>query len=131
MSLDLRRIVARQPLPGYALAFEREIDRDGRQQTLLVIRPVDKPVGTLGMSCHAIATSGAPGTETSGAPITGLRARAVNTDGWFPKQDQQLQLVLEPLNLSNLESNLLGSGPARETPSMRLPTDLAGKGSGR
>ena len=130
-TLDLRRIVARQPLPGYALAFEREIDRDGRQQTLLAIRPVDKPVGTLGMSCHAIATSGAPGTETSGAPITGLRARAVNTDGWFPKQDQQLQLVLEPLNLSNLESNLLGSGPARETSSMRLPTDLAGKGSGR
>ena len=128
-TLDLRRIVARQPLPGYALAFEREIDQDGRQQTLLVIQPVDKPVGKLGIDCHAIATSGAPGIATSGAPIAGLRAQAVNTDGLFPKQDQQLRLVLEPLNLSNLEPNLLSVEGDRQTPSRR--PGFAGKGSGR
>ena len=128
-TLDLRRIVARQPLLGYALAFEREIDTEGRQHIFLAIRPVSKSVGKLWTNSPGLVTSGAAGIETSGASLTGLRARAGNTDGHFPKQDQQLQFVLEPLNLSNLESNLLCSGTDCGAPSRRQ--SFAGKGSGR
>ena len=128
-SLDLRRIVARQPLPGYALSFECEIDAEGRGRTLLAIHPVDKPVGKLWTNSSAVVTSGARPIVTSGAPPAGLRAQAVGAEGRFTNQDQQLRLVLEPLNLFNLESNLPGSGADDNLPSRRQ--DLAGKEGGQ
>ncbi len=128
-ALDLRRIVARQPLPGYALYFEHEIDAVGRHKTVLAIRPVEKPGDNLWAKEPTIVTSGASPIETSGAPLPGLRAQAVNADGRISEQDQQLRLVLEPLNLSNLESNLLSVGPDDRTRSRER--SLAGKGSGR
>jgi plasmid replication initiation protein len=71
-ALDIRRIVARQPLPGYALALQRH--DDGRE--LIVMRPNpstasgDKPRN----SGAAIGTSGASSNGISGAPISGHRA---------------------------------------------------------
>ena len=71
-ALDIRRIVARQPLPGYRLVLERH--DNGRQ--LILMRPnlstglVDK----LCISSAAIGTSGATRIGISGASVSGLRA---------------------------------------------------------
>ncbi|MEH3036043.1 MAG: replication initiator protein A [Sphingomonas adhaesiva] len=89
-ALDLRRIVQRQPLPGYRL----DMARDGRRE-LLRIRPilpstvpVDGPVETL-------VTSGADGIGISGAALSGLRAH-----------EPQLSLRPQTTNPTrNLESN--------------------------
>jgi plasmid replication initiation protein len=70
--LDIRRIVARQLLPGYAFALERHDDR----RELMVMRPslsteaVRKPW----VSPIDIGTSGANDIGISGASISGLRA---------------------------------------------------------
>jgi plasmid replication initiation protein len=70
-ALDIRRIVARQPLPGYRLALDR---RDGRE--LILMRPnlPTGPVDKLCISSAAIGTSGATGIGTSGASLSGLQA---------------------------------------------------------
>jgi plasmid replication initiation protein len=89
-AIDIRLIVHRQPLPGYRLRIEHE----GRRELLHILpidlstAPVDKPVETLG-------TSGAHGIGTSGAALSGLRARG-------------RQLTLWPegkIRAANLESN--------------------------
>ncbi|GAA4219012.1 replication initiator protein A [Sphingomonas endophytica] len=89
-ALDLRRIVQRQPLPGYRL----DMARDGRRELLRIwpvspsTVPVDGPVETL-------VTSGANGIGISGAALSGLWAH-----------EPQLSLWPETLNLArNLESN--------------------------
>ncbi|MDX2204524.1 MAG: replication initiator protein A [Hyphomicrobiaceae bacterium] len=66
-ALDVRRLVARQPLPGYALALRQE----DAGRPLLHIRPVDN----LWTSAAGHGTSGASDIGTSGAPDTGLRAQ--------------------------------------------------------
>jgi len=73
-ALDIRRIVARQPLPGYRLALER---RDGRE--LILMRPnlSTGPVDKLCISSAAIGTSGATGIGISGASLSGLRAHGL------------------------------------------------------
>lgn len=53
-ALDLRRIAARQQLPGYLLQIERD---DGRE--LLRIRPENLSTGTVDNPVNAIGTSGA------------------------------------------------------------------------
>ncbi len=113
-ALDLRGIVARQPLPGYALALERVIDTDASVRDLVLIRPVDKAVDKPGTTRRPIGTSGANGIGTSGAPLSGLRAQAVNTDGENPEHIQRPTPSALALNLSNLESNsesVVGDGP--------------------
>ncbi|WP_225767675.1 replication initiator protein A [Inquilinus sp. Marseille-Q2685] len=92
--LDLRRIAARQPLPGYRLAFE------GRD--LLWITPiagphlstesVDKPVTALG-------TSGAAGIGTSGAALSVHRAHGTQLTLWSTSG----------IGARNLESNVIDS----------------------
>ena len=68
-ALDIRRIVARQPLPGYALTIER-----GREhQEMILMRPsgpVDNPLAIP----NGIRTSGANAIGTSGAVMSVLRA---------------------------------------------------------
>ena len=113
-ALDLRGIVARQPLPGYALELERVIDTDASARDLVLIRPVEKLVDRSGTTRRTIGTSGADGIGTSGARLSGLRAQAVNTDGENPEHIQQPALSALALNLSNLESNsesVEGDGP--------------------
>jgi plasmid replication initiation protein len=71
-ALDIRRIVARQPLPGYALTLERHHDR----RELIVMKPSSSTgsVDKLWISSGGIGTSGATGIGISGASLSGLRA---------------------------------------------------------
>lgn len=61
-ALDLRRIAARQPLPGYRLQIERE---DGRE--LLRIQPENPSTVPVDKGVKTIGTSGARTIGTSGA----------------------------------------------------------------
>ncbi|HMO31011.1 replication initiator protein A [Enterovirga sp.] len=97
-ALQLRRIVLRQPLPGYRLRIERDGGRE-----LLGIRPstapVDKAVETLGTS-HA----GLSGFRTQ--TVSGLRTHESQLRLWP-------ETAIPALNLeSNTESNF--SGTARD-----------------
>jgi plasmid replication initiation protein len=56
-ALDIRRIVARQPLPGYLLALERH---DGCELIVMRPNPSTGSVDKLCISSAAIGTSGAP-----------------------------------------------------------------------
>ncbi|MBX5086745.1 replication initiator protein A [Rhizobium lentis] len=96
-ALQLRRIVLRQPLPGYRLRIERE----GRRELLRILPsspsadPVDKAVETLGTS-HA----GLSGFRTQ--TVSGLRTHEPQLSLW-------LETTIPGLNLeSNSESNLEG-----------------------
>ncbi len=93
-AFDLRRIAARQPLPGYRLLVEREDRRELLRimPTELSTGPVDNPVDRLG-------TSGVPGIGTWGAPVSGLRERKPQLTLWPETINSALNLE------SNLESN--------------------------
>ena len=129
-ALDLRRIVARQPLPGYALALERIVESARPSRDLIVMRPtfLGGPVDKLGTALVPIGTSGATTIGTSGAQPSGLQAQAVNTDDLFFEPDQQLTLALGALNFSNLESN---SSIVVGDPDFSRSSSPAGKESGR
>ncbi|MGB3386361.1 MAG: replication initiator protein A, partial [Pseudaminobacter sp.] len=92
-ALQLRRIVLRQPLPGYRLRIERE----GRRELLRILpaTPVDKAVDAIG---------------TSHAALSGFRTRTVSglrTHG--PQLSLWPETTIPALNLeSNSESNFLG-----------------------
>jgi plasmid replication initiation protein len=98
---DIRRIVKRQPLPGYHLRLEHE---DRVELRILPARlstgPVDKAVETLG-------TSGVPGIGTSGVGLSGLRACQPQLTLWP-------ETAIAALNFkeSNKESNFCCS-PSR------------------
>ncbi|MEF9600848.1 replication initiator protein A [Paracoccus sp. PXZ] len=93
-ALDIRRLVARQPLPGYRLGIER----DGRHQ-LLRIRPAKLSSEPVDNSVEGIGTSGANGIGTSGAPLSVLRAHETQLTLWP-------ETLIPALNLeSNIESN--------------------------
>lgn len=107
-ALDLRRIAARQPLPGYRLQIERVHGRELlriRPETLSTV-PVEKGVNTIG-------TSGARSIGTSGAALSAHQA-----------QGPQLSLWPETRNpTANLESN-------RESNSSSLTHAHARRGAG-
>ncbi|TIR52756.1 MAG: replication protein A [Mesorhizobium sp.] len=90
-ALQLRRIVLRQPLPGYRL----RIERDGRRELLRILpTPVDKAVEAIGTS-HA-ALSGFR-TQT----VSGLRTHEPQLSLWP-------ETTIPAFNLeSNSESNFL------------------------
>ena len=89
-ALDLRRIVGRQPLPGYRL----DMARDGRRE-LLRIRPISPSTVPVDGPVETLVTSGANGIGISGAALSGLRAH-----------EPQLNLRPRTLNPTrNLESN--------------------------
>ena len=93
-ALDLRRIAARQPLPGYRLEIEREHGRELlriRPETLSTV-PVEKDVNTIG-------TSGARGIGTSGAALSAHQAQGPQLSLWPEKQNPTANLE------SNRESN--------------------------
>ncbi len=104
-ALDIRRVVARQPLPGYALQLTREFASDATPRELIVMRPVCGSVDNLWASCGTIGTSGATAIGTSGASLSGLRAHGRKSGSDKTKEDQQLTLALDSLNLLTLESN--------------------------
>jgi plasmid replication initiation protein len=89
-AIDIRLIVCRQSLPGYRLRIEHE----GRRE-LLHILPIDLSTAPVDKAVETLGTSGAHGIGTSGAALSGLRAR-------------QWQLTLWPeekIRAANLESN--------------------------
>jgi plasmid replication initiation protein len=89
-ALDLRRIAARQPLPGYRL----DIWREGRRE-MLQIRPSNLSTVPVGSAVETLVTSGANAIGTSGAGLSGFRAH-----------EPQLSLWPETRNpTANLESN--------------------------
>ncbi|OWJ64629.1 replication initiator protein A [Inquilinus limosus] len=91
-ALDLRRIAARRPLPGYRLAFE---GRDLLWITPvgeLSPEPVDKPVTGLG-------TSGAADIGTSGAGLSVHQAHGPQLSLWSASE----------IGVRNLESNVRDS----------------------
>ncbi|MFG1359013.1 replication initiator protein A [Xanthobacter pseudotagetidis] len=93
-ALDLRRIAARQPLPGYRLQIERKHGRELlriRPETLSTV-PVDTPVETIG-------TSGARGIGTSGAALSAHQAHGPQLSLWPEKRNPTASLE------SNRESN--------------------------
>ena len=114
-ALDLRRIAARQPLPGYALELSRVVEADGSARELIAIRPVDKSVDGALDEFSPYRDFGRTDIGTSGAALSGLRAQAAFQVGRKLTPDQQLPLALDPPNLSN-ESNIsssVGDSPAR------------------
>jgi plasmid replication initiation protein len=91
-ALDLRRIAARQPLPGYRL----DIWREGRRE-MMQIRPSGLSTVPVDGAVETLVTSGANGIGTSGAALSGFRAH-----------EPQLSLWPETRNrTANLESNIL------------------------
>ena len=92
-ALDLRRIAARQQLPGYLLQIERE---DGRE--LLRIRPDNSSTGTVDNPVNAIGRSGARGIGISGAALSADQAHEPQLTLWPEKRNPTA-------NLSNRESN--------------------------
>lgn len=93
-ALDLRRIAARQTLPGYRLEIEREHGREllRIRPEILSTVPVEKGVNTIG-------TSGARGIGTSGAAISAHQARGPQLSLWPETRNQNANLE------SNRESN--------------------------
>ena len=114
-ALDLRRIAARQPLPGYALELSRVVEADGSARELIAIRPVDKSVDGAVDEFSPYRDFGRTDIGTSGAALSGLRAQTAFQGGRKHRENQQLGLALDPPNLSN-ESNIssfVGDSPAR------------------
>jgi plasmid replication initiation protein len=100
-AFDLRRIAARQPLPGYRLLVERE-----GQHELLRIMPTDLSTGHMDNPVDSLGTSGVPPIGTSGVAVSGLRACKPQLTLWP-------ETAISALNLeSNLESNFFYQ-PAR------------------
>jgi plasmid replication initiation protein len=73
-ALDIRRIVAHQPLPGYLLALKRH---DGGELILMRSNPSTGPVDKLCISHATIGTSGTTGIGISGASLSGFRAHTL------------------------------------------------------
>ncbi len=95
-ALDIRRIVARQPLPGYRL----DIWREGRRE-LLQIRPSRLSTVPVDEAVETLVTSGANGIGTSGAGLSGFRAHGPQLTLWPETRNPTANLE------SNQESNSL------------------------
>lgn len=123
-ALNLRHIVARQPLPGYALELEILCGADGTRRELIAMRPRAWAVDNSGTSEAAIGTSPAADIGTSHARLSGLRSQAAFQVSKKSTQSQQLPLGLEPLNDSNPESNsssVVSDSAARASARVRGP----------
>ena len=113
-ALDVRRIAARQPLPGYRLEIERLFDVTGFTGEFIVMRPTEPPesVDKSPSRPASYRDFGRSGIGTSGAELSGLRAQAVNTDRSFRVLDQQL--TFEPKSLNSLTESNSKDARARE-----------------
>jgi len=93
-ALQIRRIAAHQPLPGYRL----RIERDGRRE-LLRILPDRLSTGPVDKAVEALGTSHADGIGISHAALSGLRTHGSQLTLWP-------ETTIPGLNLeSNRESN--------------------------
>ena len=93
-AFDIRRIVLRQPLPGYRL----RIERDGRRE-LLRILPARLSTGAVDGTVETLGTSGVTGIGTSGVALSGFRECRGQLTLWP-------ETAIQGLNLeSNRDSN--------------------------
>ncbi|PDT65069.1 replication protein A [Bradyrhizobium ottawaense] len=93
-ALQIRRIAARQPLPGYQLRIERESRRE-----LLRILPTKLSTAPVDGAVEALGTSHANSIGIPHAALSGLRTREPQLTLWP-------ETAIPGLNLeSNLESN--------------------------
>ncbi|MBB4383334.1 replication initiator protein A [Bradyrhizobium sp. SBR1B] len=90
-AFDLRRIAARQPLPGYRLSFERS--------ELLRILPVKSFTASVDGAVNHLGTSGVRAIGTSGVTVSGFRACKPQLTLWAETT------ISRPNLESNLESN--------------------------
>jgi len=104
-ALDIRRIVVRQPLPGYQL----KISRQGRRE-LLHIRPTMLSTVPVGKAVETLVISGANGIGTSGAGLSGFRAHGPQLNLWPETRNPTGNLE------SNQESNSFSLTRAGATP---------------
>jgi plasmid replication initiation protein len=111
-ALDVRRLVARQPLPGYRLEIERLFDASGLLGEFIVLTPVaSSPVDNSPDPAPGYRDFGRTGIGISGARTSGLRAQAGNADGQKAVVAQQLPLALDPLNSLTDSNNKNRAGP--------------------
>jgi plasmid replication initiation protein len=102
----LRRIVARQSLPGYALAFAQ-----GAQETLLEIRPRRLIPQRMDGAVDGHGTSNASAIGTSDTDLSVLRTQDMQLTLW-----PHSEMLVRNLD-SNTESNLKMERPACANPS--------------
>jgi plasmid replication initiation protein len=101
-ALHLRRIAARQSLPGYRLSLGRDLRRD-----LLVIRPQKSALVSVDELGDGLGTSNASALGTSDADLSALRTQEAQLTLWPSVENQ-------PRNLeSNKDSNLKKNWPRR------------------
>ncbi len=114
-AIDVRRLVARQPLPGYRIEIERLVEAGGQWRDFIVLRPTPSPdpVDKAAKPAAGNRDFGRTDIGTSGAPVSGLRAQAAFTDDRIPAQNQQLPLTPDPPNSSN-ESNFKDARASRD-----------------
>ncbi|MCP9626479.1 replication initiator protein A [Rhodopseudomonas palustris] len=113
-ALDLRRITARQPLPGYRLQIERS---DGRE--LLRIRPENSSTVPVDKGVKTIGTSGARGIGTSGATLSAHQAHEPQLNLWHQNENRAPNLYNSESNLDSVARGQDAHGAAkrsRQTP---------------
>src|SRR5260370_33967614 len=94
LALDIRRIAARQRLPGYRLLIERK----GRTE-LLRILPADPSTVPVNNPVNRLGRSGAKSIGRSGAALPAEQAHPPQLNLWAEQQSQTANLE------SNRESN--------------------------
>jgi plasmid replication initiation protein len=99
----LRRIVARQSLPGYALAF-----RLAERGAVLEIRPRRRVCLSVDGAVDTVGTSNASGIGTSDAGLSALRTHDAQLTLW--PNDENSTGNLDSNTESNLKMARLGSG---------------------
>jgi plasmid replication initiation protein len=109
-ALDLRRITARQPLPGYRLQIERD---DGRE--LLRIRPENSSTVPVDKGVQTIGTSGARGIGTSGAELSAHQAHEPQLNLWPQNENRAPNLYNSRSNLDSVERGQSGHGAAKRS----------------
>ncbi|MCA1396958.1 replication initiator protein A [Bradyrhizobium sp. BRP56] len=112
-ALQIRRIAARQPLPGYRLHIERE-----RRRELLRIVPAELSTAPVDGAVEALGTSNANHIGIPHAALSGLRTHEPQLTLWP-------ETVIPGLNLeSNSESNCCcrPARPADNTDTTTLPS---------
>jgi hypothetical protein len=107
-ALDIRRIAARQRLPGYRLLIERK----GRTE-LLRILPADPSTVPVNNPVNRLGRSGAKSIGRSGAALSAEQAHPPQLNLWAERQSRA----------ANLESN-------RESNSSVLTRALMSRGAG-
>ena len=104
-ALDIRRIAARQRLPGYRLLVERK----GRAE-LLRILPADPSTVPVNNPVNRLGRSGAKSIGRSGAALSAEQAHAPQLNPWPARQSRAANLE------SNRESNSSALTHAYESP---------------